>query len=86
MTNYYEELKLDPKASAKDLIEELIRQEVVWHQREINAPEEAAKKQVLITEAKKAFASEASKAQYDQELNAKPVEEKQADPEAERRA
>ena len=85
MTNYYEELKLDPKASAKDLIEELIRQEVVWHQREINAPEEAAKKQVLITEAKKAFASEASKAQYDQELNAKPVEEKQADPEAERR-
>lgn len=85
MINYYEELNLDPTASAKDLIEELIRQEVVWHQREINAPEEAAAKQVLITSAKKVFANEASKAQYDQELNAKPVEEKQADPDAERR-
>lgn len=86
MTNFYEELKLDKTASAAELTAELLRLESVWHKREMSRPELAAEKLVQINEAKKAFATGAAKAQYDRELNAVPVPETSADPDAARRA
>ena len=86
MTNYYEELNLDAQASAAKLTEELIKQEVIWRRRELQRPEEAAKKLLLISEAKKVFATESSKSAYDRELNAPKPEEEKNDPAAERRA
>ena len=86
MTNYYKELMLDAQASAAELIEELIKQETLWHRRELQRPEEAARKLLLIGEAKKVFANESSKRAYDLELNAPKPQEEQYDPAAERRA
>ena len=86
MTNFYEELKLDKTASASELTAELLRLESVWHKREMSRPELAAEKLVQINEAKKVFASDTAKAQYDRELNAVPVQTVPEDPDAERRA
>lgn len=86
MTNYYEELHLDAQASAAKLTDELIKQEFVYHRREMQRPEESARKLLLISEAKKVFATEAAKRAYDRELNAPKPEEERNDPAAERRA
>ena len=86
MTNFYEELKLDKTASASELTAELLRLESVWHKREMSRPELAAEKLVQINEAKKVFASDTAKAQYDRELHAVPVQTVPEDPDAERRA
>lgn len=86
MTNFYEELKLEKTASASEISAELVRLESVWHKREMSRPELAAEKLVQINEAKKVFATDAAKAQYDRELNAVPVPETPADPDAARRA
>ena len=86
MTNFYEELKLDKNASAADIAAELVRLESVWHKREMSRPELAAEKLALIVQAKKIFATDASKAQYDRELTAPPKESKPDDPDAARKA
>ena len=86
MINYYEELKLDRNASAAELAAELLRLESVWHKREMSRPELAAEKLVQINDAKKIFASEAGKAQYDQELLDADKEAVPDDPEAARKA
>ena len=69
MTNYYSELKLSPDLSVEEIKSELLKLEQVWRKREINSPETAAAKLVLINEAKKVFASSSSKAAYDRELD-----------------
>ena len=81
MVNYYEELNLDKNASASELMKELVRLEVIWHKNEIKRPELAAEKLVMISQAKKVFASDAAKIKYDNELFAAPE-----DPDAARRA
>lgn len=86
MTNFYEELKLDRNASASEIAAELVRLESVWHKREMSRPELAAEKLVQINEAKKVFATDASKAQYDRELNAPAKETVPDDPDAARKA
>ena len=86
MTNFYEELKLDTNASASEISAELVRLESVWHKREMSRPELAAEKLALIVQAKKIFATDASKAQYDRELNAPVKESAPDDPDAARKA
>ena len=81
MVTYYEELNLDKNASASELMKELVRLEVIWHKNEIKRPELAAEKLVMISQAKKVFASDAAKIKYDNELIAAPE-----DPDAARRA
>ena len=86
MTNFYEELKLERTASASEIAAELVRLESVWHKREMSRPELAAEKLALIVQAKKVFATDASKAQYDRELNAPKKESAPDDPNAARKA
>lgn len=86
MTNFYEELKLERTASASEISAELVRLESVWHKREMSRPELAAEKLALIVQAKKIFATDASKAQYDRELNAPPKETAPDDPDTARKA
>ena len=73
MTNYYEELNLDENASSSELLKELAMLETVWHQREYARPDLAAAKLVLITEARKVFATTEEKAAYDRALFAAPA-------------
>ena len=85
MTNYYEELELNQSLGLDELKRELAQMESVWRRREINAPEKAARKLILIAEAREAFRTAESRAAYDRELalsKQKPVE---ADPNAERK-
>ena len=86
MTNYYEELKLDKNLSVNELRENLIRLESIWTDRASTRPEKAAEMLVLINQAKKAFATDMSRAAYDRELFAPPKEETAADPNAVRKA
>ena len=86
MTNYYEELKLDKNLSLNELRENLIRLESIWTDRASTRPEKAAEMLVLINQAKKAFATDMSRAAYDRELFAPPKEETAADPNAARKA
>ena len=85
MVNIYSELKLDPSASLPELQSELIRQEQLWHRREINSPETATARLALINEAKKIFASPSTKAAYDRMLEDSRRKPAAADPNAERR-
>lgn len=68
LINYYEELHLSQTAAADDLDFELLRQEKTWRKRELSQPEKAADMIALITDARKAFRSEESKAEYDEAL------------------
>ncbi len=86
MTNYYEELNLERTASAAEIAAELVRLESVWHKREMSRPELAAEKLALIVQARKIFATDASKAQYDRELFAPKKETTPDDPNAARKA
>lgn len=82
MVDYYEELHLDRGLGLEDLQQELNRLEKIWKQREIHSPEKAAKMQALIYEARAVFKTEASRRQYDRELEAgkrKPGEENPAE-------
>ena len=84
MTNYYSELKLDPSAPLLELQDELLRQEQLWRRREVNSPDRAAEKLVLINEAKKVFASPSSKAAYDRELENSQRKQIEVNPKEER--
>ena len=68
MRNYYSELKLSPDLDFEEIQDELLRLEQLWRRREVNSPDRAAEKLVLINEAKKVFASPSSKVAYDREL------------------
>lgn len=68
MTDFYTELKLSPDSSLQEIQSELLRQEQLWRRREINSPETATAKLVLINEAKKVFTSESSRAKYNRDL------------------
>lgn len=70
MTNFYEELHLDKSRSVEEINAELNNLENTWKRREINNPEKATKILAMIIDAREAFKTEASKAQYDHELNA----------------
>ena len=86
MINYYEELKLDKSRSASELADDLIRLESVWTDRAATRPEKSMEMLTLIAQAKKVFASEASKADYERRLFAPPKPDEAADPDAARRA
>ena len=80
MTNYYEEFaEIDQHDSSAEIMKKLIQLEVIWNKRVSAQPEKAAAKLVIITEAKKVFASENSKKKYDQALFAAPADEKKED-------
>lgn len=91
MTNYYEILsnkrtQLNREDSAAELRGKLIELESLWTDRAAVQPDKATEMLVLISQARKAFADEKSKAAYDRELFAPPKEEKREDPDAARRA
>lgn len=85
MTDYYEELKLDANMSVEDIKKELNHLENLWNKRAIVKPEEATRKLLMITEARKVFDTEASKELYDRQLAASRQPEQKKDPNAERR-
>lgn len=68
MTNYYEELQLEQGASAEEIHKRLIALQRTWVQRQINTPDKASAKLLLINEALEIFKTEASKKEYDKEL------------------
>lgn len=68
MTDYYEELELDRSVDLKELNRQLSKAESQWKKRSISAPDKAVKKLALIVDARKAFATEASRAAYDRQL------------------
>lgn len=68
MIDYYEELSLVKESDIKHIQEELVRLESLWHKREVNSPEKANKMLGLIMDAKKVFASDASRRRYDGDL------------------
>lgn len=68
MTNYYEELQLEQGASAEEIHKRLIALQRTWIQRQINTPDKASAKLLIINEALEIFKTEASKKNYDKEL------------------
>lgn len=69
MTNYYEEITgINAGMSVEQINIELVKQERMWHQREINNPEKATKMLALIIDAKEVFKTESAKAAYDRDL------------------
>lgn len=68
MIDYYEELSLVKESDIKDIQEELVRLESLWHKREVNSPEKANKMLGFIMDAQKVFASEALRRKYDRDL------------------
>lgn len=68
MTNYYEELQLEQGVSAEEIYKRLIALQRTWIQRQINTPDKASAKLLIINEALEIFKTEASKKNYDKEL------------------
>ena len=68
MTNYYEELQLEQGVSAEEIHKHLIALQRTWIQRQINTPDKASAKLLLISEALEIFKTEESRQKYDKEL------------------
>lgn len=68
MTDFYEVLKLDAGSDIQQLQDQLIRQESIWTDRASTRPEKATEMLAVIAQAKKAFASGQTKAEYDRQL------------------
>lgn len=68
MTDFYEELNLDRSKSTAEINEVLSKLESTWKRREITNPEKATKMLAMIIDARKVFASEASRRLYDDDL------------------
>ena len=84
MVDFYAELHLNQQDSIAELNQTLTQLESTWKRREITNPEKATTMLALIIQARRAFASESSRREYDRELaksKEKPVER---DPNAER--
>lgn len=75
ITNYYEELGLNPEMSIEEIGSKLDQLENVWNQRMFNEPEKANNILTLISEARDKFASVETKSAYDQMLAAPPADE-----------
>lgn len=85
MTDFYEELNLNPQDSVADINRALTQLESTWKRREINSPEKATKMLALILEARNAFKSDATKAEYDHNLAESKKAPEQVDYGAERK-
>ncbi|MCM1264075.1 MAG: J domain-containing protein [Butyrivibrio sp.] len=70
MVNYYEELHLEQSASAEEIYKQLIGLQRTWIRRQINMPDKASEKLLLINGALEIFKTEASKRNYDKEVEA----------------
>ena len=84
MIDYYTVLNLDRKKRVDEINADLSRLESIWKRREITNPEKATTILAYIIQARKAFASEVSRREYDFELaksKQKPVD---TDPNASR--
>lgn len=68
MTDYYEELNIDRSASISDINKTLSQLERIWINRNVNNPEKATTMLALIIQARKVFASEESRREYDRSL------------------
>ena len=68
MENFYEELGLDRSKRIDEINTELSKLESTWKRREITNPEKATTMLALIIRARKAFASDAARRSYDNEL------------------
>ena len=68
MVDFYEELNLNPSDLVSDINKSLNQLESTWKRREINNPEKATKMLALILDARNAFKTQETKAQYDHEL------------------
>lgn len=86
MVDFYEELNLAPQDSAANINHTLSQLESTWKRREINNPEKATKMLALILEARNAFKSDATKAEYDYNLAESKKVPEQVDYSAERKA
>ena len=71
ITNYYEELGLNPEMTIEEIGSKLDQLENVWNQRMFIEPEKANTTMALINEARSKFASEDTKAEYDSSLQNK---------------
>ncbi len=85
MTNYYKELNLDRTLGIGEINNELTRQERTWHQREVTMPEKARKMLTLIDEARNIFKTDASRREYDKDLDNRDIPKEILDPEEERK-
>lgn len=68
MTDFYAELSIDRDKKIDELNSDLSRLESTWKWREITNPEKATTMLALIIQARKAFASDASRRAYDNDL------------------
>lgn len=84
MTDFYAELNLDRGKTAAEISAELNRLEGAWVQRQIVNPEKATTMLALIIQARKVFATDASRRTYDDELERSRRQPEQVDPNKER--
>ena len=84
MKDFYEELSLDRNKNIDELNADLSRLESIWKRREINNPEKATAMLALIIEARRVFATDAFRSNYDRELANSNKEPVTPDPNAER--
>ena len=86
MTDFYQELNLDPSLDAEALKRELSRLESVWKRRELTSPEKATRMMTVILDARSAFQDDVTRANYDRELAASRQAPAEEDPNADRAA
>ena len=79
--NYYEELGINSNLNLNEIQKELTKQEGLWTRRQVNNPEKATEKLALINQARKVFASDASRRSYDNELEKSKVNRETLSPE-----
>lgn len=85
MVDYYSELSLGRNKKIDEINVALSRLESTWKRREITNPEKATTMLALIIQARKVFASDASRRAYDKELDGSRRKTEKADPDKERR-
>lgn len=86
VTDYYAELKISQSAGLAEIKQKLADLRNTWVSRQTTYPEKANKMIVLLDEADKVFASEASRKKYDKELEKSKADPETRDPDAERAA
>lgn len=84
MKDFYEELSLDRNKKTDELNADLSRLERIWKHREIDDPEKATAVLALIIEARRVFATDDFRSNYDRELANSNKEPVTPDPNAER--
>lgn len=84
MVDYYEELKLGKTLSLQEINKEISLLESTWTQRQINVPEKATKMLALVIDARVAFKTDSSRAEYDRALEDSKREPLASDTDSER--